>query len=250
MATPTQFGRTLFRLRSLTPLPVLAAILALLIREGGGLPPGGEPVEIALGLVGLACCIAGQGLRAWVLGQVRDGTSGQGSELEAVALNASGPYAHVRNPLYVGNFLICLGLAVMAGSLLAAVLGLGFFCFEYAFIVPAEEGFLRERFGERFDAYCAAVPRWLWRIRPANTDRLSSRFDWRRALKKEHNPFAAWASGIVLLLALKAWQREGAAAQGYLIRLGAAEGILLVAYVVVKGWKHRWWAEAGGRQGA
>ena len=239
MTRTESIGRFLFRIRSLSPVPVIAVILVLLVRDGGGSVV--VSAELPLFVAGLAACVAGQTLRAWVLGQVGDGTSGQNDYLEAVALNTGGPYAHVRNPLYVGNFLICLGLALIAGNLVAGAIGLGFFAFEYAFIVPAEEGFLRAQFGEAFDAYCRSVPRWLWRWRAANDVPLSSHFDWQRALRKEHNPLAAWLSGVLALVGLKVYFRGSAEVASTLGVLVAAEAVLLVVYAGVKGWKRGWW---------
>ena len=241
MTRVESLGRVLFHIRSWSPVPVVLAVLALLALAPG--PAASPSMELALLGLGLLACVVGQALRAWVLGLVQAGTSGQNDYLEAVALNTAGPYSHVRNPLYVGNFLICLGLALAAGNLWAALLGLGFFAFEYAFIVPAEEGFLRERFGGAYDAYCAAVPRWLWQFTPApsTTQTLSTTFDWRRALKKEHNPFCAWASGMLVLLGLHAWIRHGSDALPTLTLLAVTELALLLAYVGVKGWKRRWW---------
>jgi protein-S-isoprenylcysteine O-methyltransferase Ste14 len=239
MSRVEDLGRVLFRIRSFSPVPVIAGILCLLAFRPQRNAPSTEALLLGLGLLG---CAVGQALRAWVLGYVQAGTSGQNDYLEAVALNTAGPYAHVRNPLYVGNFLICLGLALIAGHTLAGALGLGFFAFEYAFIVPAEEGFLRGRFGEAFDAYCARVPRWLWQAAPAPSDqRLRAHFDWRRALKKEHNPACAWLSGILVLLALRIFLRHGLEAAPALCLLGGLEGVLLLAYVGIKGWKHSWW---------
>lgn len=244
MSRVEDIGRVLFKIRSWSPVPVIAGVLALLVLVP--VPQRSPSVEAALAVGGLFACALGQALRAWVLGLVQHGTSGQNDYLEAVALNTAGPYAHVRNPLYVGNFLICLGLALLAGHLWAGALGLGFFVGEYAFIVPAEEGFLRERFGAAYDAYRARVPRWLWRLSPAqSSQRLRESFDWRRALKKEHNPFAAWMSGVLVLFGLRTWLRHGPDASRTLAVLAALELALLLAYVGVKGWKHRWWrAEA------
>ena len=62
----------LFRWRSFTPVPVLLAAIPLLWRSRGG----GGP---AWAWTGLLLCLLGQALRAWVLGQVPDGTSGIGA---------------------------------------------------------------------------------------------------------------------------------------------------------------------------
>src|SRR5207237_3321375 len=100
-------GKLLFRWRSFTPVPLLILAVPLLWRSRGG----GGPGWVA---AGSALCVAGEALRAWVIGQVPDGTSGQNERLIATGLNTAGPYALTRNPLYLGNLLITLGLCVPA----------------------------------------------------------------------------------------------------------------------------------------
>jgi len=101
-----RIGQVLFRWRSFTPVPLLAVAVPRIWRSRGG---GGTAWAVA----GIGLCAAGQALRAWVLGQVPDGTSGQNERLIATELNTSGPYARTRNPLYLGRFLILTGLCVM-----------------------------------------------------------------------------------------------------------------------------------------
>jgi protein-S-isoprenylcysteine O-methyltransferase Ste14 len=232
-------GRALFRFRSFTPLPVLAVLGWLLWRSRGAPGPGGPAVDGALDAVGLALAFAGQALRFYTLGQVPEGTSGQGSALEAQTLNTRGPYAHVRNPLYLGNLGICLGLMLIAHDPWVYAVGLAFFFGEYFFIIRAEENFLGTRFGDDYAAYCARVPRWVPRATPAFPGALRPGFDWRRALKKEHNPFAAWASGALALLAWEAWARGVLRPEG-LAALGAAELGVLGAFAVIKAYKRGW----------
>lgn len=216
-------GRFLFRWRSFTPVPLLA-LAAPVLWLGRG------PAAPAWLVAGLALCVAGQALRAWVLGQVPDGTSGQNEKLIAVALNVSGPYAHTRNPLYLGNLLITLGLCAVAHSwaLLAAVAAL--FALQYRAIIAAEEDFLRSRFGAEFDAYCARVPRFWPRVRAADPARRP--YDWRRALRKEHNPCAAWIA-IALALLLRDHLHQP---RPYLVALALTAAV----WLAVKAWKHRW----------
>lgn len=194
------FGTLLFRLRSFTPIPVVGLLVFLLVRSRALAGPGGESVDRLLNGVGLALAFLGQALRFYTLGLVRDGTSGQGDRLEAVVLNTQGPYAYVRNPLYLGNLGIVLGLCCIAHSPWVYAIALGFFFGEYFFIIRAEEAFLRGRFGADFDGYCQKVSRWIPRLTPAFAGKLRERFDLSRALKKEHNPFAMWALGSLLLL--------------------------------------------------
>src|SRR3954470_8313310 len=141
-----RLGRLLFRYRSFTPVPLLALAALLVWRSRGP----ASPLWLAAGLV---LCLAGQALRAWVLGLVQDGTSGQNEKLIAVALNTEGPYALTRNPLYLGNLGITLGLCVVAHDPWLILLVSALFALQYQFIIAAEEEFLRGRFGAAYDDY-------------------------------------------------------------------------------------------------
>ena len=235
-----RLGQTLFRFRSFTPVPVLVLMGWLLFRSRGEYGPGGALTDAVFDQVGLLFALLGQALRFYVLGWVPEGTSGQSNRLEASVLNMRGPYAYVRNPLYVGNLLICLGLMLIAHDVWVYALGLTFFFGEYFFIIRAEENFLRDKFGVAFDDYCAKVPRWMPRSTPAFGGALrDGSFDFKRALKKEHNPFAAWATGAVALLAWEHWAR-GTLTQSMMMWLGVIEGVVLIAFVSIKTWKRGW----------
>ena len=230
----------LFKFRSVTPLPVLALLTWLLWRSRGLAGPGGAFIDQGLDVAGLGLCLLGESLRLYVTGWVPDGTSGQNDRLEAAVLNTRGPYAWVRNPLYVGNLLLVLGLLCIANDGWVYAVGLTFFFGEYFFIIRAEEDFLRGRFAHVFEDYCAKVRRWIPRLTPAFTGSLrAGSFDWRRALKKEHNPIAAWISGAVALLAWESWARQGVVLS-QLLTLAGIEAVTMVLFVAVKGWKHGW----------
>jgi hypothetical protein len=232
-------GNVLFRFRSFTPVPVLLFLAYRLWATRSGYGPGGPDVDLALNWAGLLCASLGQALRFYTLGQVPEGTSGQRDVLEAWTLNTQGPYAYVRNPLYVGNLGITLGLLLVANDVWTYVIGLGFFFGEYFFIIRAEENFLRGRFNELFDAFCRKVPRWVPRLSPAYEGKLRSGFDTKRALKKEHNPFAAWASGA---LGLWAWElhARGELTHDRATLLLALEACVLLFFIVVKAYKRGW----------
>ena len=77
----------------------------------------------------------------------------------------TGPYAHVRNPLYVGSILIAAGFAVALMSWPFAAVLAAFFLLIYVPVIASEEAFLRDTFLE-FEWYCARVPRLIPRIFP------------------------------------------------------------------------------------
>ena len=231
-------GSVLFRFRSFTPVPVIAFLLWRLAQTRGVAGPGGPTVDALLDVTGLFCAFIGQALRFYTLGQVPEGTSGQGSVLEATTLNTRGPYAYMRNPLYVGNLGIVLGLLLIAHDVWVYAIGLGFFFGEYFFIIRAEENFLRGLYGAQYDEFCQKVRRWVPRLTPAYDGKLRSGFDVRRALKKEHNPFAAWATGAIVLLGWEAFARGGLDSQT-LALLVTLEVIVVVTFATIKAYKRR-----------
>lgn len=84
-------------------------------------------------------------------------------------LIATGLYRHVRNPMYLGVLAVIAGQALLLGDIwliaYAALIWLAF----HMFVVGYEEPTLRRRYAAQFDDYCALVPRWLPRLRPART---------------------------------------------------------------------------------
>jgi len=179
---------------------------------------------------GLALCALGQALRAWVLGQVPDGTSGQNEKLIATSLNTEGPYALTRNPLYLGNLCITLGLCLLAHDVWLLLLAALLFWLQYRPIIAAEEEFLRSRFGARYDAWCARVPRFWPRPGPLRSARP---WDFRRVLRKEHNPAAAWVALAIVLVASDHLREP-------LLPYALGLAAVAVLWLSAKGWKHRW----------
>jgi len=112
-----------------------------------------QPAAIALSLL---LVVPGLWLRGYAAGYVKKNRE----------LTRTGPYAHTRNPLYLGSMLIAAGFAVALMSwVLAAVLAVGFAVI-YIPVIASEERFLRTAFPE-FDSYCRSVPRLLPRFTAA-----------------------------------------------------------------------------------
>jgi len=79
-------------------------------------------------------------------------------------LTTTGPYSFVRNPIYLGNILICLGVIVTSELLwFVPITFLYCFCI-YSFVVSYEEGHLSEKYGEPYRRYLSEVPRWFPKI--------------------------------------------------------------------------------------
>jgi hypothetical protein len=118
-------------------------------------------------------------------------------------LTMTGPYAHVRNPLYLGSILIAAGFAVALMSLPFAIALLVFFLLIYVPVIASEEAFLRDTFLE-FEWYCARVPRLIPRITPARAPDgprgQSGRFSF--ALYRKHREYNSAIGATFLYLSL------------------------------------------------
>ena len=79
-----------------------------------------------------------------------------------------GPYRYVRNPMYVGLFLVLIGEAMLYASLFVLLYSLFLVAAAHIFVVFYEEPTLRRKFGESYEQYLRSVPRWLPRMHSAN----------------------------------------------------------------------------------
>lgn len=114
-------------------------------------------------------------------------------------LATSGPYAHTRNPLYLGSLILAAGFAVAALSWWIAAGMAALFFAVYLPVIRGEEAYLREHFPE-FEEYCRQVPRLIPRFTAFRAS--DSGFSW--ALYWKHREYNAWVGSAVLLLALAA----------------------------------------------
>lgn len=150
-----------------------------------------------IALSGQLCRVATIGLRYIIRG-------GKNRRVYAKDLVTEGLFAHTRNPLYVGNVAILLGLGIMSNSLLFNAIMSPLFIFIYQAIIYAEEDFLRNKFGEAFEAYCADTNRWLPRLKGLGETLSSMEFNWNRVIIKEYTSAYIWLSGVCLIV-LKTW---------------------------------------------
>ena len=178
----TRWQRVARRIR--VPLGFVTA--ALYIFELWRHAPRPDAIKWSLLLV-----IPGLWLRAYASGYVKKNQE----------LTTGGPYAHTRNPLYLGSILMAAGFAVaLASWLIALVLAIGFLVI-YVPVIASEERFLRAAF-PGFDEYCQRVPRLLPRLTPARdpNDDGSGRFSLPLYLK--HREYNALLGVVVLYLSL------------------------------------------------
>jgi protein-S-isoprenylcysteine O-methyltransferase Ste14 len=194
-------GRFVFRYRDyLTP----AGLLLVLILTRPQAPFGSERLNTWLDLFGFLVAAVGQALRMTVIGYAYIQRGGANKQLSAPKLVAQGFYAHSRNPMYVGNTLLLVGLALIWNSFWTYGLALPIAVLGLLAITKSEERYLAQRFGAEYDDYCRSVPRFVPRLRGLRATMAPMRFDWRRVLRKEYGTTFAWLSGA---FALMAWER-------------------------------------------
>ncbi len=146
-----------------------------------------RPNPTTLGL-GAVIALAGVLMRAWAAGHI----------VKNGRLATTGPYAHTRNPLYVGSFLIACGFAVMAQPWLLLVVA-AFWAFVYGPVMRREAEHVRALHPEAYAAWERGVPMFMPRVTPwrAATETPSPRFDPRLYLYHRE-----WQAGLVYVLAV------------------------------------------------
>jgi len=119
-------------------------------------------------------------------------------------LTTTGPYAHTRNPLYLGSFLLGLGVTIAGGNLWFVGLFLLFFASVYTATIRKEANLLADRYGEAYAEYAAHVPLFLPRPTPYSAAGVNSQpefsFDrWRG--NREYEALMGAAAGFAALAA-------------------------------------------------
>lgn len=172
-----RIGALLFRNRSW--LPVLFIGVPLLV-------PG--RMSAGAWIVGAIVVVAGEWVR--LAGVAAAGTVTRRRSRAVQRLVTYGVFGWVRNPLYVGNFLIWMGFTIISGVYWFLPLAIVIFAIEYSLIVRYEEGVLESIFGDEYLAYKHRTPRWI--PRPPGGDE-EGEHHWAEAWRSEISTFLQYA---------------------------------------------------------
>jgi protein-S-isoprenylcysteine O-methyltransferase Ste14 len=151
-------------------------------------------------IIGFSVTIIGQLIRIITIGLVYIIRGGKDRRVYAEDLVTTGIFSHCRNPLYVGNILILVGLGIASNSFLFMAAFTPLFLFFWQAIVLAEENYLRNKFGEQYNDYCKRVNRWLINPNGLATTLGSMEFKWKRVIIREYNSTYIWMTGAVLIV--------------------------------------------------
>jgi protein-S-isoprenylcysteine O-methyltransferase Ste14 len=186
------FREIVFTLRSYTPIPFLVAMVAF-----------AQPTAVTMA-AGFIVVAAGEFIRFWGVayaGSLTRVTSSVGAPEVIVA----GPFARVRNPLYVGNLFTYVGIGIMSNALFPwlVIIAAVWFSFQYYQIVMLEESFLEKEFGSVYFEFKRNVPRFIPRlsayVNPIQSKQLAN---WKEAIHSERRTFQALGFVLVILIVL------------------------------------------------
>lgn len=153
--------------------------------------------------IGLIVTVLGQIIRGATIGLAYIIRGGKDGKVYADELVTQGIFNHCRNPLYVGNILMLLGVGILSNSLIYVAIVMPLFMLIYHAIVLAEENFLRGKFGQSYVEYCKRVNRWVPSLAGLPATFSSMEFKWKRWILKEYNTQYVWLTGIALILLFK-----------------------------------------------
>jgi protein-S-isoprenylcysteine O-methyltransferase Ste14 len=187
-----KYKEFLFTYRSYTPIPIV--IIALILAKT-------TLLSLTIGLI-IALC--GEWVRLWAVRYAGSATRTTG-RVGADELVTSGPYGHLRNPLYLGNFMLSAGILVIAWPWMPwfLLIYLVLFYFQYSAIIDLEEEFLTTKFGTLYQEYCRNVPSIIPRLTNWGTGTRKPT-PLQKALRTERNSLQSLT--ITLLLLLIRWR--------------------------------------------
>ncbi len=170
-----------FRYRSYTPIPFLVVMVVF-----------AHPTPVTL-TIGILTALLGEGIRFWGVAIAGSETRTTGT-VGGTYLITTGPFAFVRNPLYVGNMLLYAGVGIMSNALFPwlLIVAVVWFFVQYSLIVSEEEGYLVSRFGDDYQEYRRQVPRFFPRLSPYRGNRPAEKvFSMKEGLASEKRTLQA-----------------------------------------------------------
>ncbi len=185
-------GDFLFRNRSYLPLIILVIGLTnYLHSEYNEIETPETWVSEAFEYICLIISLFGLFIRIITVGFTPKNTSGRNTKQGQVAdtLNTTGIYSIVRHPLYVGNFIMWLGVAMLTENTWFSVAFIFFYAFYYERIMYAEESYLRTKFGKTYLEWAEKTPAFIPSFE--NFKKPNKSFSIKKVLKKEKNGLVA-----------------------------------------------------------
>jgi protein-S-isoprenylcysteine O-methyltransferase Ste14 len=186
-----KLGGWLFKHRTALPLPIAIVLLAA--------PSSTAGPTLGFQVLGVALVVTGEAIRLWAVRHI--GVISRTRSDRLGPLVDTGPFALVRNPLYVGNIALWTGFALSARILWMVPAVVLLLAFEYHAIVRWEETLLEARRGEEYRRYAARVPRWMPSFGGSSGVAVAAPHSWGATFFSERGTLIAIAVGYVLIWA-------------------------------------------------
>lgn len=225
-------GEWLFRRRSYLPLLIVPILGIGMLSFGDDRLE--QPVDLVWDFVTISIAMLGLLIRCLTVGFAPARTSGRNTSRQvADQLNTSGAYSIVRHPLYLGNFVIALGLSVFFRSFwVTSVVSLAYWMY-YERIAMAEELFLRRKFGASYEAWASRTPAFVPALRGWVHPSLP--FSLRTVLRREYTAFLLiFGALLVFELAEHAVVEHRLSADSPWIICAAGAGVVYLALRTLK----------------
>ena len=163
---------------------------------------GSTKIEEIKDVFAITIILSGLAFRSLTIGWAYIKRGGLNKEVYADKLVREGFFGLCRNPLYVGNLLVYLGIFMLHGHPVVVVLGTSLYVFIYIAIIAAEEHYLRNKFGAAYEDYCNNVARWIPDFSKYKESTRGMDFKIRRSLFKDYTTIfnAIFAIAVIELL--------------------------------------------------
>lgn len=199
-------GNSLFKYRG--QIPVFLFLLAIPVLYYTDYSLLNRSVIVALTIISLFLSFAGFIVRAYAIGTTPKGTSGRNRDAQvAESLNTTGIYSVVRHPLYLGNYLMWIGIVMFCFNIYFVVVVSLLFWIYYERIMFAEERFLEKKFGNDYLDWSLTVPAFF--PNKGKFVKSSIPFSFKTILRREYSGLAATAIGFAFIDVLRIYFISG-----------------------------------------
>lgn len=205
--TKKKIGAFLFKYRGQLPVILIVISIPVIFNKQSNERIIHPIIEFYGNYFSFTLLLLGHLIRSMAIGYKNLHTSGKNRDQQvAEKLNTEGVYSLIRHPLYLGNFLIWMGLTIQLKSIVFLLISSMFFILMYYFIIQLEEMYLRDKFKKEHEKWSEKTLIFIPKF--TNYKRSNGAFNWKMVWKNEYPGICAtlsciWFIELVRIVALK-----------------------------------------------